>query len=48
MAESQRSAPKKPYATPRLRDYGDVRHLTATSTTFTGNDGGSGVTQYAS
>jgi hypothetical protein len=49
MAEPLSSTAKKPYVTPHLRDYGDVRGLTATTTNFNNpTDGGSLANQYAS
>ena len=45
----RRSAAKKPYTSPRVREFGDVRRLTQTSPIFNGpTDGGSGVTVYGS
>jgi hypothetical protein len=39
---------KKPYHSPQLKKLGDVSELTHTTQSFSGSDGGSGLSQYAS
>jgi hypothetical protein len=48
LAEQQAPAARKPYHTPRLEDYGEVRELTRATASYYGYDSGTFPYVYAS